>query len=58
MIAAAAPLCWFLNLSARQDTTTSSKIAVNVDAVQRARLNQLQTAALAKIVHDDRFKAE
>lgn len=46
--------------SPRQDTTTSSEIAVNVDAVQRARLTiSSKLLALAKIVHDDdRLKAE
>ncbi len=53
-------LSWFLNLSVRQDSTTSSEIAVNVPAVQRARLTiNSKLLALAKIVQDDdRLKAE
>jgi hypothetical protein len=40
--------------SPRQDTTTSSEIAVNVNAVHRARLTiNSELLALAKIVHDD-----
>ena len=46
--------------SLRQDTITSSEIAVNVNAVQRARLTiNSKLLALAKIVHDgDCLKAE
>jgi len=40
--------------SPRQDTTTSLEIAVNVNAVQRARLTiNCKLLVLAKIAHDD-----
>src|SRR3984893_17310877 len=46
-------LCWFLNLPA-PGHNTSSEIAVNVNAVHRARLTiNSELLALAKIVHDD-----
>src|ERR1700686_3079705 len=39
----------------RRDTTTSSEIAVNVNAVHRARLTiNSELLALAKIVHDEK----
>jgi len=48
------------NVSARQDTTTSSEITASVGAVERARLTISSTLlALAKVVlDDDRLKAE
>jgi hypothetical protein len=40
--------------SPRQDTTTSSEIAANINAVQQARLTiNSKLLALAKIVRDD-----
>jgi hypothetical protein len=54
------PLRWFLCPSVREGETTSSEIAVCVDAVQRPRMTiSSGLLALAKIVHDDdRLKAE
>jgi hypothetical protein len=44
----------FVGPSPRQDTTTSSEITINMNAVQRARLAiNCKLFALAKIVHDD-----